>query len=85
MRAVAEKTAEKCSPKGHLLVEGRFRLTWRCETGMCKDGAPTPSAFIANLRAPMPLARKLKLIARNMTIKIVHVQSCCGHPGEPGC
>lgn len=53
---------------------------------MCSDGGrPNASAFAANLRKPMPLSRKLKLAIRNMTLKVVHVQQCCGHYGEPGC
>lgn len=47
--------------------------------------APTPSAFIRNLRQPMPLGRKLRLVARNEWIKIRRHQTCCGHYGEPGC
>jgi hypothetical protein len=35
--------------------------------------------------APMPLGRKLRLLARNVTIRLVKRQNCCGHPGEPGC
>lgn len=52
---------------------------------MCSNATPSPSAAWANLRKPMPLALKLKLIARNTGIKIVKLQRCCGHPGEPGC
>ncbi|MBI2906844.1 MAG: hypothetical protein HYX92_04210 [Chloroflexi bacterium] len=43
------------------------------------------SAFIKNMSAPMPLRRKIYLVFRNMVIKMVHRQTCCGHPGEPGC
>jgi hypothetical protein len=43
------------------------------------------SAFFTNLRAPMPLHRKLRLLFRNNYIKISKGRSCCGHPGEPGC
>ena len=54
---------------------------------MCSnnEGRPAPDAFIRNLKQPMPLAEKLRLIARNTTIKFTRMQSCCGHPGEPGC
>jgi len=45
----------------------------------------SPSAFILNLQAPMPLPRKTCLIARNLSLRVVKLQSCCGHPGEPGC
>jgi hypothetical protein len=44
-----------------------------------------PSSFLANLRQPMPVGRKLRLLLRNSWIKLRHGQRCCGHPGEPGC
>jgi hypothetical protein len=37
------------------------------------------------MKAPMPLHRKLRLLIRNNFLKMWHRQSCCGHPGEPGC
>lgn len=46
---------------------------------------PTPRSFFTNLRAPMPWPKKLWLLLRNNWIKIRRGQSCCGHPGEPGC
>lgn len=46
---------------------------------------PSPSAFQRNLRADMPLGRKLGLIIRNTAKKIRTGSDCCGHPGEPGC
>jgi len=52
---------------------------------MCANATPSNAAFMANLRKPMPLERKLKLLAGNTWIKISKRQSCCGHPGEPGC
>jgi hypothetical protein len=43
----------------------------------------TPSAFLDNLRQPMPLGRKLgRLIANRFRFPPT---PCCGHPGEPGC
>lgn len=42
-------------------------------------------AFFTNMQAPMPFQRKLYLVFRNNLIKIAKRQSCCGHPGEPGC
>jgi hypothetical protein len=41
--------------------------------------------IFTNMSVPMPLHRKLYLVFRNNMIKIVKRQSCCGHPGEPGC
>ncbi|HUV45214.1 MAG TPA: hypothetical protein VMW13_10355 [Dehalococcoidales bacterium] len=43
------------------------------------------NAFFTNMSAPMPLHRKLYLLLRNSLIKAWKRQSCCGHPGEPGC
>jgi len=42
-------------------------------------------AILTNVSVPMPLRRKLYLVFRNNLIKIRQRQSCCGHPGEPGC
>lgn len=52
---------------------------------MCAGPGPSGSAFIRNLRKPMPLGKKLRLVLRNEWIKISRMQSCCGHYGEPGC
>jgi len=38
---------------------------------------------MANLRQPVPLGRKLRLLIRNRLR--VPPTPCCGHPGEPGC
>ena len=46
---------------------------------------PRLNAFFINMSAPMPLHRKLYLLLRNSFIKAWKRQSCCGHPGEPGC
>ena len=43
------------------------------------------SIFFTNWSQPMPFGRKLRLTLRNNWIKISKRQSCCGHPGEPGC
>jgi hypothetical protein len=40
---------------------------------------------MSNLRQPMPLGRKVRLVVRNMKIKVQTRKNCCGHPGEPGC
>lgn len=49
---------------------------------MCATG---PAKWIVNLRKPMPLAQKLRLVRRNVWIRVVRHSTCCGHPGEPGC
>ncbi len=53
--------------------------------GPSRPSGPSPDAFARNLRAPMPLRRKVRLVMRNVTIKLRTRQGCCGHPGEPGC
>jgi hypothetical protein len=54
---------------------------------MCKPPEPQPSLSVvwANLRQPMPISRKLRLIAQNYAIRFRKRQDCCGHPGQPGC
>jgi hypothetical protein len=49
------------------------------------DHRPNARAFFTNLRVDMPLSRKLWLLFRNNTKKILTRRTCCGHPGEPGC
>jgi hypothetical protein len=46
---------------------------------------PSIKEFFTNMSVSMPLHRKLYLVFRNNAIKIIKRQSCCGHPGEPGC
>ncbi len=46
---------------------------------------PALRAFITNMSAPMPFHQKVYLLFRNNLIKLVKRQTCCGHPGEPGC
>ena len=41
--------------------------------------------FLTNLDAPYPLPTKIKLIVRNLSLRLLRLQTCCGHPGEPGC
>ena len=45
----------------------------------------TPQESLENLRQPMPLRRKLRLVLRNNWIKFRTRSSCCGNYGEPGC
>ena len=46
---------------------------------------PSIKSFFTNMSVPMPLHVKLRLLVRNNLIKIARRQSCCGHPGQPGC
>lgn len=53
---------------------------------MCGEQTKSsPDLFLHNLRVPMPLDEKLRLLRRNVWIRISKRQLCCGHPGEPGC
>ncbi len=46
---------------------------------------PDIKSFFNNWSAPLPLHRKLYLAFKNTSIKVFKHQTCCGHPGEPGC
>jgi hypothetical protein len=41
--------------------------------------------FFTNLDQPMPPGEKLQKLVRNLWRRVVLTQTCCGHPGEPGC
>lgn len=45
----------------------------------------TISEYFTNLDQPMQLGKKIRLLVRNMSIRIVRGKFCCGHHGEPGC
>lgn len=32
-----------------------------------------------------PPLTKVRLLARNLTLRLVRRDTCCGHEGEPGC
>jgi len=62
--------------------DGRDRYSWqRKET----EALANPRDFFTNMSAPMPLRRKLWLVARNSWTKLRTRGTCCGHEGEPGC
>lgn len=52
---------------------------------MGDEKGTSTSAFFLNLKVPMLLGRKIKLIIKNNFIKIRTGRTCCGHPREPGC
>ena len=55
---------------------------------MCKSVEPkygSPRKAAANLAKPIRANKKLKQISRNWWIRLSKLQTCCGHPGEPGC
>jgi hypothetical protein len=64
---------------------------WCCFSLPAKGGVmtrmdrPNAESVVANLKVQMPLGKKLKLLLRNNFIKIIKLQNCCNHPGEPGC
>ena len=40
---------------------------------------------MANLRSPMPLGKKLRLLLVNNLIKLKTRRGCCGNYSQPGC
>jgi hypothetical protein len=52
---------------------------------MARKDRPNAESVVANLKVRMPLGKKLKLLLKNNFIKIIKLQNCCNHPGEPGC
>ena len=54
---------------------------------MCSGkNEPTADAFARNWReSDLPFFRRLWAVVRNTGRKVVRLQPCCGHPGEPGC
>lgn len=52
---------------------------------MCTSARPSVRDFLTNLDQPMPFGRKMRLLVRNVWIRIARAQDCCGHTGEPGC
>jgi len=46
---------------------------------------PKFKGMLTNLRAPMPLGRKVQRLLVNNWTKIRNRSTCCGHHGEPGC
>jgi hypothetical protein len=46
---------------------------------------PSIRDFLTNMDQPMPAGEKLRKLARNLWRRVALRQTCCGHPGEPGC
>ncbi len=46
---------------------------------------PSLKSVFSNMRAPMPLGRKLERVVANNWTKLRTLSNCCGHTGEPGC
>jgi hypothetical protein len=51
---------------------------------MC-DKRELSYAFLANLRVPMFLRHKLRLVLGNTWTKVRGLRGCCGNYGQPGC
>ena len=50
-----------------------------------RDKRQLTFAFFSNLRVPMILKRKLRLVVGNNMTKIRRLRGCCGDYGQPGC
>ncbi|MDP9265467.1 MAG: hypothetical protein M3O91_05035 [Chloroflexota bacterium] len=47
---------------------------------------PAFAWFVRNfLSSDVAVHRRVALVVRNVWIRAVQRQACCGHPGEPGC
>ena len=46
---------------------------------------PSVRDYFTNLSQPMPVGRKVRLLGRNLWLRVALRQNCCGHDGEPGC
>ena len=53
-------------------------------TTMC-DKRELSYSFLENLRRPMPLGEKLRLVLSNNLAKMRRMRGCCGNYGHPGC
>ena len=42
-------------------------------------------AFFENLRVPMRLVNKVRMVMGNNWIKMRRLKGCCGNYGQPGC
>ncbi len=41
--------------------------------------------YLTNLRQPMPLGAKLRMLLVNNWRRLRYGKDCCDHPGQPGC
>ena len=46
---------------------------------------PGLRVFLANLRWPMPLRAKARLLLTAPWRRLAARRACCGRPGQPGC
>jgi len=53
---------------------------------MCAEkNRPKVKDAVTNILKPMGLTKKISLLVKNNTYKLLNFKNCCGHPGEPGC
>ena len=52
---------------------------------MCNPDRPSVKAVLDNLKVTMPFTKKLFLFIKNISLRVIKLQNCCGHLGEPGC
>lgn len=60
---------------------------------MCPNHKPQPPAdwrvalrnSFTNWNQPLPTRTKLRMLSRNLWIRMRTRSTCCGHDGEPGC
>ena len=46
----------------------------------------SPGNWISNWRrSELPVPVRLLVAARNLSTRVLHGDTCCGHTGEPGC
>ncbi|MBU6423742.1 MAG: hypothetical protein KGJ98_12625 [Chloroflexota bacterium] len=36
-------------------------------------------------RSPLPVPQRTLVAARNLALRVIRRDTCCGHEGEPGC
>jgi len=52
---------------------------------MCNPDRPSVKAVLDNLKVTMSFKKKLFLFIKNSSLRVIKLQNCCGHLGEPGC
>ncbi len=75
LRAPSNTLSEKLSLPVHTSIMGHIMSEKR----------QLQRSFLANLRVPMLLKRKLRLIRDNNLTKFRRLRGCCGNYGQPGC
>jgi hypothetical protein len=50
-----------------------------------QSGSDVFRNFLTNMDAPYPFWTKMRMLVRNLSLRVIKLQTCCGHEGEPGC